>query len=162
VTDTGFPSYSGGSLESSNPSAWIKVNGATVADPSVDAIISLLWDIPKKNIIRDGDMYRIDAAMFQFPHPSSWKTVDIELSVVFNKDISLFSNLTIEYQGKTIVVMTDKTDRTWLLNILTDIRTYIARLDTIVQSNPALTGDIRFLENTKKIVIGVYPFPLVP
>lgn len=160
--NTTLPLYTDWTLSTSSGSVENQWNSKNNTLTAIDTIIWLLWDIPRQDIVAMWDGYRIAQTQFQFLHPTTWKKEEMYASLDLNANITRFSNLSITYSGKTIIVMTDKTDTTWLLKILWQLPRYIARLDSILESTPTLGGDIRFLENTEKIIIGVYPFSLVP
>lgn len=151
-----------GTIESSNPADQIRVDGVPTTDPAIDTIVSILGEIPRADIIREGDIYRIDGTVYQFPDGTGSGKVSVQVTLVFDKTISNFSSLSLRYRDKPIMVMTDKKSSAELTALLREIPTYIARLDAILAGNPSLDGEVRFLESTDKIAVGIYPFPLVP
>ena len=158
-----LPMYgSGGTIESSNPAERIQIDGTPTVDPAIDSILTLLGEIPRTDIIREGDIYRIDGTLLDLPSPSGSGMIQLEVSVVFDKTVSNFSNMSIRYRGRDIAVMTDKRKTTELTTLITSLSSYALRLDTILSGNPSLEGEVRFLENSDKLVIGIYPFPLLP
>jgi hypothetical protein len=162
-SDIILPLYTAsGTIASSNPAERIKVDGTVVVDPAIDTIIGLLGEIPRTDIIREGDTYRINGTVFQFPASGGSGTTQISMNLLFDKTVSSFSNLSIRYQDREISVLTDKKKSTEISSILAKMPVYTARLDAILAGNPSLDGDVRFLESTDKIVVGIYPFPLVP
>jgi hypothetical protein len=166
ASDIAFPMYgSGRSILSSNPTEQVEVNGRTIAaDPAIDMVIAILGDIPRTDILKEGDIYRIEDAMVQFAVPSTGSagTIGVQLDILFDKSISSFSSLSLVYKWHNIALLTDKKTVTDLRLILKKIPEYVQRLDEILAGNPSLDGDIRFLETSEKIVVGIYPFPLVP
>jgi hypothetical protein len=161
-SDIVLPSYSGTTVVSSNPAERTTVNGTTLVDPMIDTITALLGEIPRTDIIREGDTYSIDDTIFQFPAVNGSGTIQINTSLVLDKTISTFTSLSIRYRDRTISVLTDKKKSTELSSILSEMPIYTARLDAILAGNPSLDGEVRFLESSDKIVVGIYPFPLVP
>jgi hypothetical protein len=163
ASDIVLPLYgSGGTIESSNPAERIEVNGAPTIDPAIGSIIALLGEIPRTDIIREGDIYRIDSTLLSLSAASGSGTTDIEVTLVFDKTVSDFSNMSLRYQGRDIAIMTDKRKTTELTTLLSKLPLYVERLNSILAGNPSLEGEVRFLENSDKLVIGIYPFPLLP
>ena len=162
TSETALPSYTGWTIEASNPSETIRVDGVVTTDPAIDRIVTLLQWIPRNDVARESDFYRVNATMFTFPDPVTKEDIDIALTVVFDSKVEKFSNLSVRYKWKIITVSTDKSKSEDLLVLLWKLPEYISRLNTITSGNPSLQWDIRFLENSSKITIGVYPFPLVP
>lgn len=100
--------------------------------------------------------------MLQLPTADGASPVQTQLSLVFDKTISTFTALSIEHKDRRIMILTDKKRSTELSLVLAKLPAYITRLDDILAGNPSLEGDVRFLESSDKIVVGIYPFPLVP
>lgn len=165
TAETLLPLYSsGGTIVSSDPlqKQIDTFQSIETANPSITTITGILWDIPRKDIIREADYYRINWTKYQFVDEKTGKTLEFRVSLVFDETIEKFSNLTIQYNDNNIILLTDKRKSVDLQALLSAIPGYISRYNDIMAGNPSLTWDIKFLENTQKIVIGMYPFPLVP
>lgn len=87
----------------------------------------------------------------------------IDLDVVVDKTTFQMGNITVIYGGKSIPFLTPQSvPISSIEGILSAIPLYIARMDTLLAWNSAISGDVSFIDTTKKIIIGKYIFPLVP
>lgn len=144
-----------------NPTDEIRINGELQTNPSVDAIVKLLG-IPRTDIVQENGWYRVNRTTFQFLDSVTKKPVEIQVSLFFNMDATAFGQVVVEYKGKSIQVVTEKTKSSELSGLLWLIPTYISRYDALMAGNPWLEGSIRFFETNSKIIIGIYTFPLRP
>lgn len=138
------------------------VGWIVTVDPAIKTIIGLLGNIPQSDIIRDGVGYRINQTRYQFTDKKSGEKLEIAVSLEFDNNVSKFGNIRIQYRGNSILFWTDKKQVSELGPILASLPVYISRYNQIMKANPSLSGEIRFIEGTKKIIIGIYPFDLTP
>lgn len=146
-----------------NPVADIVTStGTKITDPAIESIISILGDVPREKIIKDGDSYLVQWHTINVPNIKTGTTREVTISVNFNSDISIFSNLSFDYNWQNISFVTSSNTADDLRAILIKVSLYIDRYDDILSGNPSLTWAIRFLDTTQKIAIWNYLFPLVP
>lgn len=154
-----LPQYQSGVVLRFDPTKVI-IKETPSDDPNVEYIKQTLGDLQIQGIRTELDGYFIDNAELLITDENSATGV-VSISMVINPDLTSFSNPVLNYNWRTIYMLTDKKnieDIDWVISIIPQ---YIKRLDVILAWNPLVWG-IRFLDTTKKIAIGTYIFPLVP
>lgn len=133
-----------------------------MTNPDIDRITTLLGGIPKTLISKGSGYYSISGATYGIKDKSTGDSLQVRLSLDIPQDMATFHNVMVNYKGMTIPMAFSEEGLEYLPNVLSTIPVYISRYNDIMKTNPSLEGEVRFLDTTKKIMIGIYPFPLVP
>lgn len=159
--DSKLPLYASGNVVRYDPTKVVVEDVVPTDDPVIEKIQSILWNIPKSNIEKEGNEYVVNNAELSIAIGDA-APITFTFSIVFSSDATTFSNPVVTSSGRVAYLLTDKKNIEDLQWVMAIIPQYIVRLDTILAWNPGLVWGVRFLDTTKKIAIGTYLFPLVP
>ncbi len=131
-------------------------------DSGFTGIRNLLWNIPDSNIIKENEYYQVRNAEMESINPNDSTTMKYQFSATFSSDLKTISNISILYNDKRMMIVTDTKDQQ-IIDILSRmVPAYLIAIDDIFAANPGqiLRGEIRLYIDKSRIAIGTNIFSL--
>lgn len=131
-------------------------------DAGFTGIRNLLWNIPDSNIIKENEYYQVRNAEMESINPNDSTTMKYQFSATFSSDLKTISNISILYNDKRMMIVTDTKDQQ-IIDILSRmVPAYLIAIDDIFAANPGqiLRGEIRLYIDKSRIAIGTNIFSL--